>query len=60
MKVVPLTPDEDARAAAVLAQAFRADPIFTWLSDRPGFTPFVFGSGVPVFREQGIALATLG
>lgn len=55
MNMHPLTVNDDARAATLLARAFRNDPIMNWLCPNIDFLPQLFGVGVPVFREQGIS-----
>ena len=58
--VRPLTSDDDIHAAAILARAFRDDPIMNWLSTAPDFLPLLFNLSVPAYRAQGISYLGAG
>lgn len=51
-----ITSDEIDDAILILSEAFKNDPIAKWVSEKEGYTEFLYGMLVPFYVENGYVL----
>lgn len=56
MRVRSIDRNDKADAIGILAEAFRGDPIMSWISDKPGFVRLMFDVTLPVFFAPRLLL----